>query len=166
MFFESKQLPQYKEIINLETISKKDGSGIGYEDLIGTWKFNSVWKKGSEEIDNISSSILQVLSAKLELKKNNFHNNCEEFRIKNSISFGILSIIFCGQASLKGKRPLLPFFFENLIINFGSFTLVNKPLKKPEERQMPFFSLIAISKENNWMCARGRGGGLAIWIKS
>ena len=60
----------------------------------------------------------------------------------------------------------MPFFFENLIINFGNFTLVNKPLKKPEETQMPFFSLIAISKENNWMCARGRGGGLAIWIKS
>ena len=60
----------------------------------------------------------------------------------------------------------MPFFFENLIINLGSFNLVNKPLKKPEEKYMPFFSLIAISKENNWMCARGRGGGLAIWIKS
>jgi hypothetical protein len=60
----------------------------------------------------------------------------------------------------------LPFFFENLIINIGNFTLVNKHLKKPEEKQMPFFSLIAISKEKNWMCARGRGGGLAIWIKS
>ena len=90
----------------------------------------------------------------------------KDFRIKNSISFGILSIIFCGQASLKGTRPLLPFFFENLTINFGNFTLVNKPLKKPDEKQMPFFSLIAINKENSWMCARGRGGGLAIWIKS
>ena len=159
-------LPQYKEIKNLETISKKDGNGIKNEDLIGIWKFNSVWKKGSEEIDNISSSILQVLSAKLELKKNNSQNNSVDFRIKNSISFGILSIIFYGQASLKGKRPLLPFFFENLMINFGNFTLVNKPLKKPEEKKMPFFSLIAISKENNWMCARGRGGGLAMWIKS
>ena len=166
MILEAKNLPQYKEIKNLETISKKDGSGIGYEDLIGTWKFNSVWKKGSEEIDNISSSILQVLSAKLELKKNNSQNNNVDFKIKNSISFGILSIIFYGQASLKGTRPLLPFFFENLIINIGNFTLINKPLKKPEEKQMPFFSLIAISKENNWMCARGRGGGLAIWIKS
>ena len=166
MILEDKNLPKFMEIKNLESISKKDGSGIGYEDLIGTWKFNSVWKKGSKEIDNISSSILQVLSAKLELKKNNFQNNSGDFRIKNSISFGILSIIFCGQASLKGKRPLLPFFFENLIINIGNFTLVNKPLKKPEEKQMPFFSLIAINKENNWMCARGRGGGLAIWIKS
>ena len=166
MILNAKKLPEYKEIKNLENISKKDGSRIEFEDLIGTWKFNSVWKKGSEEIDNISSSILQVLSAKLELKKNNFQNNSFDFRIKNSISFGILSIIFYGQASLKGKRPLLPFFFENLIINCGNFTLVNKSLKKPKEKQMPFFSLIAISKENNWMCARGRGGGLAIWINT
>ena len=166
MILDAKKLPQYKEIKTLETISKKDGSSIGYEDLIGTWKFNSVWKKGSEKIDNISSSILQVLSAKLELKKNISQNKSFDFTIKNSISFGILLIIFCGKASLKGPRPLLPFFFENLIINFGSFTLVKKSLKKPEEKQMPFFSLIAISKENNWMCARGRGGGLAIWIKS
>ena len=166
MILDAKNLPKYSEIISLESISKKDGSGIGYEDLIGTWKFNSVWKKGSEEIDNISSSILQVLSAKLEFKKSHSQNKNIDFRIKNSISFGILSINFCGQASLKGTRPLLPFFFENLIINIGNFTLINKPLKIPTEKQMPFFSLIAISKENNWMCARGRGGGLAIWIKS
>ncbi|MDC3077796.1 hypothetical protein OA324_00610 [Prochlorococcus sp. AH-716-O05] len=166
MFLEAKKLPQYIEIKNLESISKKDGSGIGYEDLIGTWKFNSVWKKGSKEIDNISSSILQVLAAKLELMKTNSKNNIVDYKIKNSVSFGILSIIFSGQASLKGRRPLLPFFFENLIINIGNLTLVNKPLKKPDEKQMPFFSLIAISKEKNWMCARGRGGGLAMWIKS
>ena len=166
MILEAKNLPQYSEIRNLESISKKDGSGIGYEDLIGTWKFNSSWKKDSEEIDNISSSILKVLSAKLELKENNSQNNNVYFKIKNSISFGILSLIFNGQASLKGTRPLLTFFFENLIINIGNFTLVNKPLKKPEEKKMPFFSLIAINRENSWMCARGRGGGLAIWIKS
>ena len=51
MTLEAKKLPQYTEIKNLESISKKDGSGIEYEDLIGTWKFNSVWKKGSKEID-------------------------------------------------------------------------------------------------------------------
>ena len=160
-----KNLPEYEDIKNLENISKKDGSGIGFEDLIGIWRFESVWKKGSEELDNISSTILQVLSAKLELKKNNSQSKYI-FKIKNSISFGILSIIFCGKASLKGSRPLLPFFFEYFIINIGKFTIVNKALKIPEEKRMPFFSLIAISKENNWLSARGRGGGLAIWTKS
>ncbi len=166
MILDAVIIPSYKEIRELESISKKDGSGIDNEDLIGIWKFNSVWKKGSEKIDNISSSILQVLSAKLELNKNYSQNKSFDFKIRNSISFGLLSIIFCGQASLKGSRPLLTFFFENLIINIGNFNLINKPIKKTEEKQMPFFSLIAISKENNWMCARGKGGGLAIWIKS
>ena len=138
MILEAKNLPQYMEIKNLESISKKDGSGIGYEDLIGTWKFNSVWKKGSKEIDNISSSILQVLSAKLQLKKTNSQNNIVDYEIKNSVSFGILSIIFCGQASLKGPRPLLPFFFEKLIINIGNFTLVNKPLKNQKKSKCLF----------------------------
>ena len=122
MIFDSQKLPQYKEIKYFESVSKNDGSGIVYEDLIGTWKLNSVWRKGSEEIDNTSSSILQVLSAKLELKK----NNSFDFKIKNSISFGIISIVFSGKGSLKGKRPLLPFCFENLLINVGNFTLVNK----------------------------------------
>ena len=166
MVLDAETIPSYKEIRELENISKKDGSGIDNEDLIGIWKFNFVWKKGSEKIDNISSSILQVLSARLELKKNYSQKKSFDFKIRNSISFGLLSIIFCGQASLKGIRPLLLFFFENLIINIGNFTLLKTSLKKPEEKQMPFFSLIAISKQNNWMCARGKGGGLAIWLKS
>ena len=139
MILEDKNLPKFMEIKNLEIISQKHGSGIGYEDLIGTWKFNSVWKKGSKEIDNISSSILQVLSAKLELKKTNSQNNTVDYKIINSVSFGILSFIFCGQASLKGTRPLLPFFFENLIIKIGNFNLVNKSLKKTRREANAFF---------------------------
>lgn len=166
MFFDSNRLPNYKKLINLEVISKKDGSGINYEELIGIWKFQSVWKKGSDEIDNISSSILQVFKALLELKKPISEKANQNYEIKNSINFGVFSIVFYGYALLKGTRPLLLFHFENLKINLGNFTLINKKLKKPEENKMPFFSLIAISKEHNWMCARGRGGGLAIWIKS
>jgi len=39
-------------------------------------------------------------------------------------------------------------------------------LKKPVDKKMPFFSLVGISTKDNWLCARGRGGGLAIWVKS
>jgi len=44
--------------------------------------------------------------------------------------------------------------------------IFNKELKKPEDKKMPFFSLVGISTKDNWLCARGRGGGLAIWVKS
>ena len=158
-------LPDIKDIKQLEQNSQKEGSGIVYEELLGIWRFQYVWKKGSDEIDNISSTILQLLSARLELTKKDPENNLN-FAIKNSISFGLLNIIFTGSASLKGLRPLLPFCFDNFKINIGNFSIINKSIKKPKEKEMPFFSLIGISKVDNWMCARGRGGGLAIWIRS
>ena len=160
-----KDFPGIKELKLLEKNSQKNGSGIVYEELLGIWKFQYVWGKESDEIKNIPSSILQVLSAKLELKKKNKKDQLN-FEIKNSINFGLLNIIFRGSAELKGLRPLLTFYFEELKISISNFAIFNKELKKPEDKKMPFFSLIGISTKDKWMCARGRGGGLAIWIKS
>ena len=160
-----KDFPDIKELKLLEKNSQKNGSGIVYEELLGIWKFQYVWGKGSDEIKNIPSSILQVLSAKLELKKKNKQDQ-PNFEINNSINLGLLNIIFIGSAELKGLRPLLTFYFEKLRINIGKFPIFDKQLQKPKDKKMPFFSLIGISTKDKWMCARGRGGGLAIWVKS
>ena len=160
-----KRFPDIKELKLLEKNSQKNGSGIVYEELLGIWKFQYVWGKESDEIKNIPSSILQVLSAKLELQRKNKEDQMN-FEIKNSVNFGLLNIVFKGSAELKGLRPLLTFYFEKLNINIGNFPIFYKELKKPEDKKMPFFSLIGISTKDEWMCARGRGGGLAIWIKS
>ena len=160
-----KDFPDIKELKLLEKNSQKNGSGISYEELLGKWKFQYVWGKESDEIKNIPSSILQVLSARLELKRKNIEDQLN-FEIRNSINFGLLNIIFIGSAELKGIRPLLTFYFEELKISISNFPIFNKELKKPEDKKMPFFSLVGISNKDKWMCARGRGGGLAIWIKS
>ena len=160
-----KDYPDIKELKLLEKNSQKNGSGIVYEELLGIWKFKYVWGKESDEIKNISSSILQVFSARLELNSKNKEDQVM-FKIKNSINFGLLSIIFIGSAELKGLRPLLTFYFEELKITITKFPIFYKKLKKPEDTKMPFFSLIAINNKDKWMCARGRGGGLAIWVKS
>ena len=160
-----KQFPDINEIKLLEKNSQQNGSGIIYEELLGIWKFQYVWGKESDEIKHIPSSILQVISAKLELKKKNKEDKLN-FEIKNSINLGLLNIIFIGSAELKGLRPLLTFYFEELKISISNFPIFSKELKKPEDKKMPFFSLIGISTKDKWMCARGRGGGLAIWVKS
>ena len=160
-----KDFPKINDLKRLEKNSQKNGSGIVYEELLGIWKFQYVWGKESDEIKNVSSSILQVLSAKLELKKKSEENKLN-FEIKNSINLGLLNIIFTGNAELKGLRPLLTFYFEELKINISNFPIFKMELKKPKDKKMPFFSLIGISTKDKWMCARGRGGGLAIWVKS
>jgi len=151
-----KQFPDINEIKLLEKNSQKNGSGILYEELLGIWKFKYVWGKESDEIKNIPSSILQVLSARLELKSKNKEDQIN-YEIKNSINFGLLNITFIGRAELKGLRPLLAFYFEKLEISISSVPIFNKELKKPEDKKMPFFSLVGISTKDNWLCARGVG---------
>jgi len=80
-----KHFPDINEIKLLEKNSQKNGSGIVYEELLGTWKFKYVWGKESDEIRNIPSSILQVLSARLELKNKNKEDQIN-YEIKNSIN--------------------------------------------------------------------------------
>ena len=161
-------LPNYSDIIKLEKVANKEGSGITINDIVGKWKFQSVWKKGSDTIDNVSSTLLQILFASLELSIiETIDDSSDEmvFEIRNSIKFGLLSIVFFGKAFLKGKRPLLSFYFENLYLKLGDFNILNKSLKQIDLKKMPFFSLIAVNKKKEWLCARGKGGGLAIWIK-
>ena len=165
MIIKEYSFPDFDQIKNLEKIANKDGSGIQFKDLLSYWKFQYVYKKGDTKIDNVSSSILQVLSASLKLSKSTGQNDENTFEISNSIKFGVISINFTGKANLKGTRPLLSFYFEQLIIKFLNITLITKSLKNIDPQKRPFFSLIALGERNKWLCARGKGGGLAIWIK-
>ena len=164
MIIKEYNFPDFDEIKNLEKIANRDGSGIQFDDLLGFWKFQYVYKRGDTSIDNVSSSILQVLSASLKLSKSIGQNNEPTFEISNSIKFGVLSIKFSGKAYLKGTRPLLPFYFEQLFIKILNIPIINTSLKNTDPKKRPFFSLIALGKEKKWLCARGKGGGLAIWI--
>ena len=165
MIIKEYNFPNYDEIKNLEKIANKNGSCIKFEDLLGYWKLQYVFKKGDLSINNVSSSILQILSASLELTKSIGQNDEPTFEISNSIKFGVLSINFSGKAYLKGTRPLLPFYFEQLLIKILNIPIINTSLKNTDPKKRPFFSLIALGKEKKWLCARGKGGGLAIWIR-
>ena len=154
-------LPGNQKLAELEKVARRDGSGIEFDALIGIWKFFSVWKQKNDNEDLISSSLLRLFDASLEIKK--YESN--QFLIINSIQFGLLSIRFNGVGKLKGKQPLLPFYFDTIELKVGLSVLFNRSLEKPEEKNMPFFALISIEKNGKWLSARGRGGGLALWLK-
>ncbi len=156
------ELPTQQQLLALEKQAKLEGSGIESECLIGLWKFVSVWKPASDNEDLIASSLLRFFSATLELKEDDSKN----FSISNSIQFGLFSIRFSGGGYLKGNQPLLIFFFKHIEFKAGSRILFTRSLDIPEEKNRPFFSLIAKAKNCNWLSARGRGGGLAVWLKN
>lgn len=154
-------LPDQNKLLELERIARKDGSGITSDSLIGGWNFISVWKQKKDKEDLIASALLRFFSASLEIKQGELN----EFSITNSIQFGLLSILFIGSGNLKGKQPLLPFFFECIQLKAGSTVLFARSLEIPGENNRPFFALISMGKDGKWLSARGRGGGLALWVR-
>ncbi len=158
-------LPTLNDLISLEKLARKDSSEIQFESLIGQWKFESVWKKGTDKVDAISSSLLRVFSATLELKRDESVQKNMKFCINNSIKFGTLEIIFLGNGELKGTQPLLPFYFRRIELKIGEKVLLGRDLPIPEDNDRPFFALIGMGNGGEWLSARGRGGGLALWLK-
>jgi len=157
-------LPSLDKLKELEKSARVDGSGIEFDSLLGLWKFNSVWKQGSDTEDSISSTLLQVLSASLELSKGT-QNQEEKYTIANAIKFGLLTLRFSGYAILERKQPLLPFSFDCIQIKLASLTILKRSLPAPDQKKRPFFALIAIDPNGKWLSARGKGGGLALWVK-
>ena len=158
-------LPSLEKLTEFEKKARVEGSGIKFDSLLGLWKFNSVWKKGSDKEDSISSTLLQVLSASLELKKDTQKPEEEKFTIANSIKLGLLTMRFSGSANLERQQPLLPFTFDCIQIKLASLTILKRSLPATDLKKRPFFALIAIDSNGKWLSARGKGGGLALWIK-
>ena len=46
--------PSNEELVKLEKVARKDGSGIDFESLIGLWKFFSVWKHILFKVNHMS----------------------------------------------------------------------------------------------------------------
>ncbi len=160
-----KRSPGLEELLALEILAKKSGSGIELDSIIGLWKFTSVWKKQTDKEDSLSSGLLRLFSARLEIHKNESSEGFPSLSIVNAIEFGSLSIRFVGLGGLRGPQPLLPFFFESIELKLGSATLLKRSLDVPDQKNMPFFALIGKAENGEWLSARGRGGGIALWFK-
>ena len=159
------KLPDIGEVLQLEKIAKIKGSGIESDSLFGNWKFVSVWKKNTDEEDSVFSSLLRVFSANLEIKKDISIEDSLNFSIIVSIQFGIISIEFSGNGYLKGKQPILPYFFNLIELKSGSSILLSRSLEEPLEIEKSFFAVISTGESDRWLSVRGQGGALIFWLK-
>lgn len=97
----------------------------------------------------------------------------EPLTIENQIRFGPLALKFSGPAKFLAKQNLLAFDFVQLQVLVGGTPLLKVPLKgriDPDAfahtaiAKLPFFAFFAATDQ--YLAARGRGGGLALWVKA
>ena len=156
-------IPSGSEVLALEQSSRHRGSGLTAAKLIGHWRLHQLWSKTQAQPNAAAAALLRGLQASLRLGA----GEDDALSVCNSVQLGALQLRFHGQGGLRGKRPLLEFWFTELELRLGQLTLWRQPInRQPKPRERPFFALIARTgdAEAGWLLARGRGGGLALWV--
>ena len=155
-------LPSSDDLLALERQSRHSGSDITTTSLVGTWRLRATWSRDGTPAPAASSALLRSLGACLFLDGEETEG---VLRIANQVNLGSLRLRFDGEAELKGRRPLLMFSFRSVRLSLGPLTLLERSLPQPKAKRMPFFGLIGLDQQRGWLSARGRGGGLALWIR-
>jgi hypothetical protein len=153
-------------LLQLETRSRQQGSGISQPDLTGCWRLVDLWDRLASP-QPAQARLLQGLQAKLEIQlvPPVAEQEAGGLQLRNSVRLGALELAFHGPGWLQGRRPLLRFRFEAIQLSLGSWRLWQQSLPAPAQGKGPFFALIATGsdEQGRWLLARGRGGGLARW---
>jgi len=149
-----------ESVLALERQARMEGSGLSADQLEGCWQLQQTWSRRGTAPPSLSLSLLRALRACLVLKA-----QPDGLAIANQVSLGAVLLRFDGTAALRGRRPLLTFQFTSMRLRIGALTLLERTLPEPSPERQPFFALIAQGPEASWLCARGRGGGLAVWIR-
>jgi hypothetical protein len=162
-------IPDAPRLLDLERRSRREGSGLARDDLIGSWRLERIWSKGSLRPATMGAALLRGLAARLQLEAAETDGG---LRLVNSVRLGALELRFEGAGRLQGRRPLLVFSFDRLRLLLAGRVLIERALPAPAPLRLPFFALIAAERAAagpaaappGWLAARGRGGGLALWL--
>jgi hypothetical protein len=160
---DSASLPDGPTLRSLELQSRHCGSGVGSAELIGTWRVWQVWDKKGQQPSRASAA-LRALAGRLVIQQ----ESEAELSLINSISIGALKLCFSGPGQLRQIRPLLMFQFIKMQLMVAGQAVLTLSLPLPAKGKQPFFALIATGQSATglaWLAARGRGGGLALWVR-
>ncbi|MBD2446941.1 hypothetical protein H6G76_07135 [Nostoc sp. FACHB-152] len=93
--------------------------------------------------------------------------------ISNQVQLGPVLLKLTGPAKYLGKKNLLAFDFTHIQFSLFGRTIYNKPIRNSKTQiedfdnqpigKLPFFAFFLATE--NLIAARGRGGGLALWIR-
>ena len=163
-------------LLELEKLAKQNRQMIPLETVLGRWRLCfSAGKQARYKSGQPMGSgfyIPKLAIAHITFTPNT--NNSEQLTIANDLRIGPFQIRFTGPARYPGKKNLLAFDFTYLEVRCLNLPLYRGTVKSKKRQDQPF-EATAIAKlpffafftaTENYIAARGRGGGLAIWVKS
>ncbi|MBE9226781.1 hypothetical protein IQ264_15240 [Phormidium sp. LEGE 05292] len=167
-------------LLETEKFTKQQRINYPLESLIGSWRLHFVVSpKKSRQRSGVKMGngfyVPKFVKAQISLSpaETDSNLNPNQLKIANQLHVGTISFKFNGPAKYLGKKNLLAFEFTQFQLGFLGLTIYsggfrggekkNQEFEQKHIRDLPFFAFFAINEK--YIAARGRGGGLAIWVK-
>jgi hypothetical protein len=158
-------------LLQLEKARKADRSSIPAASLMGNWRLYFVTPKKVKLGDRRLSGFYlpSFIPAAISFQP----NPDGTIGITNQITIGLIGLKLNGPARYDEKKRLLAFDFTQLEVSVLGKKVYEGKFPGPRQGKnfddipigrLPFFSFFQVT--DRFVAARGRGGGLAIWVKA
>lgn len=163
-------------LLAVEKTSKQSKIRYKYEQLLGTWRLGFITgTKKSQKRAGVILGAGRFIPAlvKIQISYTQSSTNLAEGTVQNLVEFGLLKLVVTGPTKFWQNTNILGFDFTQIQINFAGVQLYSGYIRggqrkeeqfyKKQLKDQAFFNYFLI--ENDYIAARGRGGGLAIWTR-
>ncbi len=160
-------------LLQQEASVRKGRIQIPEQDLIGDWRLHFVTlgkvRLGSKRLRGFF--LPAFVPAQISFQPSEDPTD-SPLNVTNQVTIGLIQLKFTGPARYEGKKNLLGFDFTQLTVNVAGQQVyagavpsnrANQNFKDISIGRLPFFAFFAVNP--SLIAARGRGGGLAIWVK-
>lgn len=160
-------------LLKAEQQTKQQRRQFSIEALLGTWRLRfTAPKKPAYKAGQPTASGFYI--PRLAVATISFSRDADDrLTIQNQLQVGPSQLRFTGPAKFLPKKNLLAFDFVRLQVLVGGLRVINLPLPGKTSTvgdfaaasvaKLPFFSFFAA--QASYVAARGRSGGLALWVK-
>jgi len=163
-------------LLKAEKVAKQQRLSYPLESLLGEWRL--CFSTGTRKLKQRGGIALgkgfylpRLTPASIGFRVSDLASNPLE--ITNQIQVSGLNLKLTGPARYLGKKNLLAFDFTHIQISvfdralysggFRSGKTKSAPFTEQSIAKLPFFAFFLIT--DDLIAARGRGGGLAIWVR-
>lgn len=166
-----------KTLLEVEQQSRRQRVHYSFQDLLGNWRLSFITgTKKSRQKAGVLLGAGKYLSSWVKISIDYHSDNPESLqgKVENTVELGLFLLQVSGLIKYLPAKNILVFDFTRLLFKIGNFSLYNGFVGNGETRENKFFSESIKNQafftyfyvDSQTICARGKGGGLAIWHRN
>lgn len=165
-------------LIAAEKAAKQTKIDYSFSQLTGNWRLGFI--TGTKKTRKRAGVVLgagRFLSklVKIQLSYSKSEDSLDKGSVDNSVQFGLLKIVLTGPVQFWSKKKnILAFDFIRMQLSLSGLNLYQGYIRNGKDREesfdkqtlkeQAFFTYFLV--EDNYIAARGKGGGLALWTRN